>query len=49
VQNDRSKDYFKNRKVFGTGDGYELKENVASYSADFGAKMSTVKPENSFK
>ncbi len=28
-----------NRKVVDTGDGYELKENVASYSGDFGAKM----------
>ena len=37
------------RKVVGTGDGYELKENVASYSNDFGAKMSTLRPENSFK
>ena len=37
------------RKVVGTGDGYELKENVASYSADFGAKMSVLRPENSFK
>ncbi len=37
------------RKVVGTGDGYELKENVASYSNDFGAKMSTLRSENSFK
>ncbi len=32
-----------------TGDGYELKGNVASYSADFGAKISTFRPKNSFK
>ncbi len=37
------------RKVVGTGDGYELKESVASYSDDFGVKMSTLRPENSFK
>jgi len=37
------------RKVVGTKDGYELKENMASYSADFGAKMSTLRPENSYK
>jgi len=36
------------RKVVGTN-GYELKENMASYSADFGAKMSTLKPENNYK
>lgn len=37
------------RKVVGTGDEYELKENVASYNAEFGAKMGTLRPENSFK
>jgi len=37
------------RKVVGTKDGYELKENMASYSADFGTKMSTLRPENSYK
>lgn len=36
-------------KVVDTGDGYELKEKMASYSADFGVKMSTLRPENSFK
>jgi len=37
------------RKVVGTKDGYELKENMASYSADFGTKMSTLRSENSYK
>jgi hypothetical protein len=37
------------RKVVGTKDGYELKEDMASYSADFGTKMSTLRPENSYK
>ena len=37
------------RKVVSTGDGYELKENVASYSANFGAKMSILRSENSLK
>jgi len=37
------------RKVVATKDGYELKENMASYSADFGTKMSTLRPENSYK
>ncbi len=37
------------RKVVGTGDGYELKESVASYSDDFGVKMTTLRSENSFK
>jgi hypothetical protein len=37
------------RKVFGTGDAYELKENVASYSTDFDTRIGTLRPDNSFK
>ncbi len=38
------------RKIVGTGRGaYELKEGVASYSADSDTKMEAVRPENSFK
>jgi REP-associated tyrosine transposase len=37
------------RKVVGTGDVYQLKESVASYSRDFDGKMSTLRPENSIQ
>ena len=37
------------RKIVSTKDGYELKENMASYSPDFAIKMSILRPENSYK
>ena len=37
------------RNIVGAGDAYELKESVASYSADFGTKTEALRPDNSFK
>ena len=37
------------RNIVGMKDGYELKESVASYSADSGTKTEALRPDNSFK
>ena len=35
------------RKVTGTGDDFELKENVSPYRVNFTGEMSTLRPKNS--